>query len=139
MAFEHSIDIAAPVERVWELVVDIERWPDITPTVTRIVREDDGPLELGSTARLKQPMQTERTWTVVALDAPRSFVWETTGRILTISGAHHLSEIAGGCRQRLVVEMTGRGSGVARVLMGRLVTRALSQENHGFKRAAEAG
>ena len=60
MRIEDSIDIAAPVERVWELTMDVESWPQLTPTITSVKRLDHGPLAVGSAARIKQPAQAER-------------------------------------------------------------------------------
>ncbi|WP_256092809.1 SRPBCC family protein [Micromonospora aurantiaca (nom. illeg.)] len=55
MRFAESVDIAADVERVWEVQSDVERWPEWTPSVTAARRLEPGPLLLGSTARLEQP------------------------------------------------------------------------------------
>jgi len=43
--FQHVISISAPPERVWDVLVDIERWPARIPTVDQAERLDS--LELG--------------------------------------------------------------------------------------------
>lgn len=42
MQITDIIDIDAPIERVWELTVDVEAWPRYTPTMTSVERLDDG-------------------------------------------------------------------------------------------------
>jgi uncharacterized membrane protein len=139
MRFEHEINIAAPAVRVWELTIDIERWPAITSTVTKVERLDQGPLRVGSRARLKQPGQGARVWTVTALEAASGFVWEAKFAGLQMVGSHFVVPDGDSCRNRLVLEITGRGAGLfGRVAGGRL-RKSLATENAGFKKAAESG
>ena len=43
MDISHTLTIPAPVDTVWALTTDIERWPKVMPTVTKVDRLDDGP------------------------------------------------------------------------------------------------
>jgi len=56
MRFENTIEIDAPADRVWALTTDVESWPAITPTMTKVERLDNGPFHATSTARVKQPV-----------------------------------------------------------------------------------
>jgi uncharacterized membrane protein len=48
MRFESSIEIAAPVKRVWTLIDKLEEWPQWMPSIKKIERLSNGPLAVGS-------------------------------------------------------------------------------------------
>lgn len=63
---------------------------------------------------------------------------ETRVGSIQMAGIHHLVETEGGYRNHLVVELTGRGSGLLGRLLGRQICRAITLENEGFSAAALA-
>jgi Polyketide cyclase / dehydrase and lipid transport len=125
------------VDIVWRLTVDLEGWPAITPTVTRLARLDDGPLGVGSRARLKQPRQPEAVWTVTHLEPGRRFTWQTTRLGLTMIGSHLLDAAGGGCRNTLTLDVQGAGAALFGRLAGRRIGDAIAAENAGFRARAE--
>ncbi len=139
MRLRHSIKIAAPPERVWELTLDVTRWPEWTPTIARIEPlEPSEPLGLGSRARIKQPGQPALVWTVSALEPPSLFQWET--RLpwgLKMIGSHRIRAHAVGCVNELDLQLSGPGSWLLGVSCAPLLYLALWLENRGFRRAAE--
>ena len=88
MHIDHTIHIAAPPSLVWDVTVDSERWPELTPTVTAARRVDDGPFDVGSAALITQPGLPASSWTVTALDPGRSFSWEARVRGLCCRPAY---------------------------------------------------
>jgi len=138
MRIDHSIKIAAPLRTVWDLTVDVESWPEISPYVTRATRLDPGELRPGSRVRIKQPGQGPRVWTVDQYRAPDLFVWSTRVLWLTMTATHELAPAGDGTRNDLAIDLTGRGSGVLGLLLGGMVRKVLRAENEGFKRAAES-
>lgn len=138
MNVEHELEIGADVDTVWALTVDIERWPDITPTMSSVERLDDGPLTAGSRAKVVQPRQRPRVWTVTKVEAPHLFVWSTTVGPLAMVASHRIDATSDGCRNTLTVELSGTGAKLfGRLLRGQL-EKAIRTENEGFRRAAEA-
>ena len=137
MILEHTLHIEAPVERVWAATVDVETWPDWTPTVTAVRKLSADPLAPGSLVRLKQPLQRAADWTVTELVPRERFVWETRQPGLRIVAGHFLTEREGGIDNRLRVEMSGPVAILFGWLITGLVRRALEQENSGLKRHCE--
>jgi carbon monoxide dehydrogenase subunit G len=48
MRFESSIDVNAPVSKVWALIDKLEEWPQWMPSIKKIERVSKGPLTVGS-------------------------------------------------------------------------------------------
>jgi carbon monoxide dehydrogenase subunit G len=78
---KETIDIAAPVEKVWETVMDPHHFKDWV-TIHRRVKKIDEPLKEGST--MEQVLHVRGVsftvnWTLVDCDEPKSAVWEGKG------------------------------------------------------------
>jgi carbon monoxide dehydrogenase subunit G len=138
MRYEETTSIDAPVELIWRLTTQIEDWPAFLPTVQRLERLDAGELRVGSAARIKQPGQLSAVWTVTRFEPTREFTWETSRLGLRLTGRHLLATAGAGTRMTLVLEITGRASGVASALLGGLMRSSLRQESAGFARRAAA-
>jgi hypothetical protein len=139
MRIDHTLLIKAPATVVWGLTIDVERWPELTPTtITEVRRLDAGPLQVGSTARLRQPMQRPRVWTVVEVVELERFVWDARMGTVRMRGEHHLEATGAWCRNTLVLELTGAGSRVLGRLARRQFAKVLATENAGFARVAES-
>jgi uncharacterized membrane protein len=137
-ALRSELLIQADLERVWALTLDVERWPELTPTITEVVRLDDGPLAVGSRARITQPGQRPAVWTVSRLDPGVAFEWWAKVGPVTMTGGHHLRPDPRGCVNLLTLDITGRGAGLVGRLVGRRIGEAIERENRGFKQEAEA-
>jgi carbon monoxide dehydrogenase subunit G len=48
MRFESSIEINAPVNKVWAMIDKLEEWPQWMPSIKKIERVSKGPLAVGS-------------------------------------------------------------------------------------------
>lgn len=137
MRIEHTTEIAAPVSTVWELTLDVESLPEITPTITEVERLDDGPIGVGSATRLKQPGQRPRVWTVTELEPEHRFAWSTRVLGTEMTGAHVLSVSESGTKNTLTVDIDGPLAPIVGALVRRPILKAIATENQGFKEAAE--
>jgi len=48
MRFSSSVEINAPVDKVWALVDKLEEWPQWMPSIKKIEKVSEGPLTVGS-------------------------------------------------------------------------------------------
>lgn len=137
MKIQHRIEIDASIDRVWDLTMDVEAWPAHTPSMTSVERLDDTPLGVGSQARIKQPAQPTRVWTVTELEPRTRFAWSTKAMGTRMTGGHELEECDGGTTNTLTIEIEGPLAPLMGFLMRRPIRRAIEQENEGFKAWAE--
>lgn len=133
-----SVEIAAPPERVWDVLSDVGSWSGWIPTVTSVERLDEGPLRVGSRARISQPRIPPTEYAVTELEPGRSFTWVATGPGVRTTARHDLEPLAdGGTRVRLsVAQEGGLGSLMGRFYRG-LTDRYLANEAQGLKARCE--
>jgi hypothetical protein len=43
-----SVDIHAPSDKIWSELIDVERWPEWTRSMTKVERLEAGPFSPGS-------------------------------------------------------------------------------------------
>jgi uncharacterized protein YndB with AHSA1/START domain len=137
---EHTetVLIEAPPEQVWAIYTDVERWPEWTASMKKIERLEDGPLSLGSCARVHGAGAPTSVFTVTEFTPGRSFAWETRTR--GVRGlAWHIVEPAGeGTRATLGVRMTGLLATLLAPMIRSVVRRNVHMEAEGLKRRCES-
>jgi carbon monoxide dehydrogenase subunit G len=134
---QHTVVIAAPPERVWAVLVDVERWPERIPTVDSVERLDDGPLAVGSRTRLRQPRFSPAVWTVTELTDGASFTWESKTSGVTVVASHDVEPHPDGSRLTLALTVSGLLAGVGWLMTRSLTTRYVETEAASIKAAAE--
>jgi hypothetical protein len=135
--FSITVEIQAAPETVWGVMSEVERWAEWTPSVTSIRRLDQGPLAVGSRARVRQPKLLPALWRVTELEAGRGFNWVTTGPGIHVTGRHWVEPYANGSRATLSLTFAGLiGPLVGRLTRG-INHRYLGLEAAGLKRRAE--
>lgn len=138
MKIENVMNIDTPPEVVWAVTVDVERWPEWTPTVESIRRIDQGTFASRSSAWIKQPGLPETRWLVTALTPGESFRWETRIRGIHFVATHELTAIPTGTRSVLRVEVFGFLARLLWPLIRSSIRRSLNKENAGLKKRCEA-
>lgn len=135
--FSISIDIAAPVERVWQVMSDVDHWHEWTPSITSIKRLGDKPFAVGTRAVVKQPKFPPAFWKVDSIEPGRSFTWVSTAPGMRVIGYHAVEPINGGSRATLSIEYHGIvGSWFGGLTKG-ITQRYIALEAHGLKARSE--
>lgn len=139
MDVETAVDIDTPPEHVWAVMTDLERWPEWTMSVERAERLDDGPLRVGSRARLKQPRFPSVVWTVTDLEPGRSFAWTAKNIGITSIGEHRIAlQASGAVTVNLSLHQHGPLAPLLALFTGTLTRRYVDTEAQGLKRRCES-
>jgi carbon monoxide dehydrogenase subunit G len=139
MRFEQSVDVDTEQQRVWDVLSDVEGWPQRIDTVEAVEVITGLPVRIGTRIRLKQPKLPEGVWEVTVWDAPTYFEFrQGSGGVSSIAG-HRVDALEGG-RSRLTLTLEMRGLLVP--IFGRiyrdLTNRYMTAEAEGIKSAAES-
>lgn len=129
--FETSRHIDAPAQQVWEVLYDVARWPEWTPTVDSVEPLDDRPFGVGSRVRVRQPKLPRAEWQVTEVGQVRdgnSFTWEARGPGMKTIARHEVVPDASGSKVTLSIEQTGPMGAVAALLWRRLTQRYIELE-----------
>ena len=140
MDYEFSVDIDATPGEVWNVLTNVERWPEWTSFVTHVERLDPGPLQVGGTARVKQPKLPLVVWRVTELEPGRSFFWVASRGGVTALAGHRItprSDGSGGVGVTLSIRQTGPLAGLVGLLASGLTRRYVRTEANGLKRRCE--
>jgi uncharacterized membrane protein len=137
--FRIEVEIEAPPALVWEIMRDVERWPEWTPTVTSIRLLDHGPLTVGTRAIIRQPKLPPARWRVTELDeSRRTFTWVSRGPGIRVIAQHWVEARGDSCRAMLLLRFSGVLAGLFAYLTRGLNDRYLALEAHGLKQRSES-
>lgn len=144
-----SREVDAPVARVWDVVTDLERSPEVIAAVEQVERLDDHE-EFGVGTRWRETRtmfgrQATEEMQVTAVEAPRSYTVVAVSGSTTYTSTITLQPL-GPQRCALAMSFAGQSAGVVGRLLaatvGRLFAgatrRALQRDLHDLARAAES-
>ena len=138
MINENSVEIDAPARAVWDVYTDVERWPDWTASVTRVVPLDGPGIEVGKRFEIKQPRLPKLVWEVTRVDPGVSWTWRQRSPGGTTLGRHEvLSQNADRTLVRQSIDQRGPIGVAVGLLMLRLTKRYLDLEAAGLKQHSE--
>jgi len=136
--FRYAVEIRVSPSRVWSVLLDVERWPEWTTSVTRIQRMEVGPLTLGSRTRIWQPRLMPAVWRVSSLDERRCiFAWTTRTFGAKIIGRHQIEAVKNHSRLTLSLDYTGPLSTIIARIYRDLIWDYLTREGNGLKNFCE--
>lgn len=138
MRFEAGIDVSAPAQLVFDTYADVEHWPSWTSSVTSVERLDDGPLTVGSRARVRQPRLPVAVWQVTELVPGQEFTWVARAPGVVTTGTHRVTPVGDDhARVTAILEQAGPLGPLVGLLTRRLTKRYLDTEVRGLKAYCE--
>jgi uncharacterized membrane protein len=135
--FNTTVDIDAPPERVFAVMADVERWPEWTPSVKKIVLLDKGPIRVGSRLRIHQPKLPPAYWRVITIDPERGFASVSGAPGMRVTAVHAIEPRNGGSRAMLSIRYSGVLAPVLVWLTRKVNDRYLVLEANGLKSRCE--
>jgi hypothetical protein len=138
---QRTVIINAPAEAVWAVLVDVERWPEWTPTIHSAVLQTPPPFGLHSVALLEvRGRSRPEPWTVNAFEAGRSFSWQMrAGPGLRVVAGHVVEPHEGRSRVTLSIDTRGPLGMLAAPFVSRASAENVETEAAGLKRRCEGG
>ena len=129
-----EIDVAAPVDTVWRVLTDLERWPSWNPDVTSM--SVGGPLAEGTVFRWKAGPGTIVS-TIEHVDPPRVVAW--SGRTLGVKATHvwHFEQKGETTHVRTEEALRGLVARVLRASLQKTLDKALEDGLRNLKAEAE--
>ncbi|MEO3756991.1 SRPBCC family protein [Mycobacterium sp. B14F4] len=138
MIMECGVEIDAPAGVVWDVFTDVERWPDWTASVTRIVALDGAGLAVGKRFAIKQPRLPKLVWEVTEFSPGASWTWvQRSPGGLTV--ARHEVVAVSNARTRVGQRLEQRGpvGSVVALFIRPTTRRYLDLEAAGLKARSE--
>ncbi len=138
MITDSSVEIEAPARAVWDVFVAVERWPEWTASVERVVALDGPGIEVGNRFEIKQPRLPKLVWEVTEVEPGVSWTWRQRSPGGTTLASHVVvPQEAERTLVRQRIEQRGPVGVLVGVLMLRLTKRYLDLEAQGLKACSE--
>ena len=139
MQTHSSVEIAAPASLVWDVFSDVERWPEWTASVTRLVALDGPGLAVGKRFEIKQPRMPKLVWEVTEVNPGASWTWVQRSPGGGSTSARHdvVPQADGHTLVRQQLDQRGAvGALIGRLMLG-MTKRYLELEAQGLKARSE--
>ena len=131
-----SIMIDAPVEVVWSVFTDVERWPSWASSFTS-VELLDGPMRLGAKVRIRQPRLPTVIWEVTKWEPGRSWTWTATSPGARTDASHVLTRVGARTLAEQAISSSGPIGRLAAFVLRSLTREYLAIEAAGLKQRCE--
>jgi uncharacterized membrane protein len=132
-----QFDVSAPVDVVWGVLADVERWPSWTASMSK-VEVINGPADTGARVRIKQPKFPTFTWQVTEWEPGHAFTWASSSSGVYSVAKHRVEPAGDGTRVTLSIEQRGPLAWLVALLAGGVTRRYVAMEAAGLKARAEA-
>jgi uncharacterized protein YndB with AHSA1/START domain len=137
MSISITSEIEAPIERVWEVLSDVESWPKWTTSMELIEALDGSDLQVGNRFRVKQPRFAPAIYVVRSVTPGVAFEWDSYIPGARTHADHRLSSCADGTEVSLSFSYHGILGSILGVLLLGMTRRYLQTEIIGLATTCE--
>ncbi len=138
MITESSVEIDAPASVVWDVFSDVERWPEWTASVTRLVAIDGPDVAVGKRFEIKQPRMPRLVWEVTDVVPGTSWTWvQRSPGASTVARHDVVAKTDGHTLVRQQLDQRGPVGALVGRLMRGMTKRYLELEAQGLKARSE--
>ena len=138
MITECGVEIEAPAGVVWDVFSYVERWPEWTASVTRLVALDGPGLAVGKRFEIKQPRMPRLVWEVTEVTPGASWTWvQRSPGGQTVARHEVIPESDRRTRVRQQLDQRGPVGSLVGLLMRGMTRRYLELEADGLRARSE--
>jgi uncharacterized membrane protein len=138
MITDNAVEIDAPATVVWDVYSDVERWPEWTASVTRLLALDGPGIAVGKRFEIKQPRMPKLVWEVTDVTPGASWTWvQRSPGGLTLARHDVIAESDLHTKVRMQVDQRGPVGALVGLLMRGMTKRYLELEAAGLKARSE--
>ena len=119
---ERFVTSARP-ETIWQVLTDVEHWPNWTPTVTQVEPLDNDGLRIGAQYRVTQPQLRPAVYEVTDCTPEKVFTWVQRFPGGVMVADHRIGAWTGSTE----VELSFRSEGLVGGLMGMIFSRKIRE------------
>jgi uncharacterized membrane protein len=138
MITDSAVEIDAPATVVWNVFSDVERWPEWTASVTRLVALDGPGIAVGKRFEIKQPRMPKLIWEVTDVTPGTAWTWaQRSPGGLTLARHDVIAKSEGRTLVRQQIDQRGPVGALVGLLMRGMTKRYLELEAAGLKARSE--
>jgi uncharacterized membrane protein len=135
--FVERIAISAPPARVWQVMADLEAWPQWTPSVERVTTIEWATTGVGSRFLVMQPRLKPAEFTTTEWTPGSGFTWASAAPGVHATASHRIEPRGEGSEVELRLRFSGPLAWPVALLQRALVRHYMRQEAQGLKARAE--
>ena len=135
--FVERIAISAPPARVWQVMADLEAWPQWTDSVERVTTLEWATTGVGSRFLVMQPKLRPAEFTTTEWTPGSGFTWASAAPGIHSTASHRIEPSGEGSEVELRLRFSGPLAWPVALLHRALVRRYMRQEAQGLKARAE--
>ena len=124
MKFSTQIEIQAPVKVIWNIMLQVERWHEWTPTIKSIKKLGTDGFGTNTKLLIQQPKLPTAVWKVFEMKPEEGFSMSKGNLFLKIVAAHILQPGSNGTVVSLSLDFSG--------IFGKLVAKRYQQMMEGY-------